>query len=80
MSTWMVCTIMATAIKRMGVVRVERREESCYKIQVVQRSLADKMTFELTPKGNIRASLQYLGEEHCHRGNASMKALKFSCT
>lgn len=61
----MVCKIVITAVETRGVVRVQRMEGSCYKIQVVQGSLVDKVTFEQRPEGNIGARLQYLGEEHC---------------
>jgi len=61
----MVCTTVVTAIETRGVVRVQRREGSCYKIQVVQGSLVDKVTLEQRPEGNAGAGLQYLGEERC---------------
>lgn len=56
---------MITAVETRAVVTVQRREGNCYKIQVVQESLVDKVTFEQRPEGNAGASLHYLGEEHC---------------
>lgn len=56
---------MITAVETRAVMTVQRREGSCYKIQVVQESLVDKVTFEQRPEGNAGASLHYLGEEHC---------------